>query len=167
MHPTGAHRTGSLPAEIERRGDRAGRVPRGPVGPLAPTFLPECSRWFAAKGYSPDSAAAAVSLAQRLSAWMVEVRIGIEGIDEDLLDRFLDVERSRERPCSSATRVIAAHSEPWSSATSATIRTARSFTSAGYRLRVSPGLTRTFPRFEVSGHAGGFTTDARRSRGSA
>jgi hypothetical protein len=35
-----------------------------------------------------------------------------------------------------------------------TIRTARSFSSGGYRLCESPGMTPTFPRFEVSGHAG-------------
>ena len=34
------------------------------------------------------------------------------------------------------------------------IRTARGFSSGGYRRRVSPGMTPTFPRFGVSGHAG-------------
>lgn len=77
------------------------RIQRVPVGPLALTVLDECRRWFAAKGYSPGSAAAAVNLAQRLSAWMEEAGAGIDEIDEDLLDRFVTAERSRERPCSS------------------------------------------------------------------
>ena len=37
---------------------------------------------------------------------------------------------------------------------SATIRTARSFSSGGYLLDVFPDMTPTFPRFGVSGHAG-------------
>ena len=70
------------------------RVPRLPVGPLAPGVLDECSRWFAAKGYSPGSAAGAVNLAQRLSAWMQEVGVGIGELDEELLDRFVTAELS-------------------------------------------------------------------------
>ena len=84
------------------------RVPRLPVGPLAPTVLDECSRWFAAKGYSPGSAAGAVNLAQRLSAWMQEVGAGVGDIDEDLLARFVAAEGSRDRPCSSVNRWMGA-----------------------------------------------------------
>lgn len=84
------------------------RIQRLPVGPLAPSVLEECRRWFAAKGYSPGSAAAAVNLAQRLSAWMEEVGADIDEIDEELLDRFVTAERSRERPCSSVKPWIGA-----------------------------------------------------------
>lgn len=84
------------------------RIQRRPVGPLAPTVLDECRRWFAAKGYSPGSAAGAVNLAQRLSAWMDEVGAGVGEIDEDLLARFVTAERSRERPCSSVKRWMGA-----------------------------------------------------------
>ena len=77
------------------------RIQRLPVGPLAPTVLDECGLWFAAKGYSPGSAAAAVNLAQRLSAWMQEVGAGLGEIDEELLARFVTAERSRDLPCGS------------------------------------------------------------------
>ena len=84
------------------------RIQRLPVGPLAPTVLDECSRWFAAKGYSPGSAAGAVNLAHRLSAWMHEVGAGVNDINEELLDRFVTAERSRDRPCSSVKRWMGA-----------------------------------------------------------
>lgn len=84
------------------------RVPRLPVGPLAPTVLDECSRWFSVKGYSSGSAAGVVNLAQRLSAWMQEVGAGVGEIDEELLARFVAAERSRDRPCASVKRWIGA-----------------------------------------------------------
>lgn len=84
------------------------RVARLPVGPLAPTVLGECSQWLAAKGYSPGSAAGVVNLAQRLSAWMQEVGAGVGEINEELLDRFVTAERSRDRPCSSVKRWMGA-----------------------------------------------------------
>ena len=84
------------------------RVSRLPVGPLAPTVLGECSRWFAAKGYSPGSAAGVVSLAQRLSGWMQEVGAGVAEIDEELLARFAAAEGSRDLPCSSVKRWMGA-----------------------------------------------------------
>ncbi len=84
------------------------RIQRLAVGPLAPTVLDECSRWFAAKGYSPGSAAGAVNLAQRLSAWMQEVGTGVGDINEELLDRFVTAERSRDLPCSSVKRWMGA-----------------------------------------------------------
>lgn len=84
------------------------RVPRLPVGPLALTVLDECSRWFSAKGYSPGSAAGAVNLAQRLSGWMQEVGAGVGEIDEELLDRFVTAERSRDLPCGSVNRWMGA-----------------------------------------------------------
>ncbi|MGH3447694.1 MAG: tyrosine-type recombinase/integrase [Nocardioidaceae bacterium] len=84
------------------------RIQRLAVGPLAPTVLDECSRWFAAQGYSPGSAAAALNLAQRLSAWMQEVGAEVGGIDEELLARFVSAEGSRDRPCSSVERWMGA-----------------------------------------------------------
>lgn len=81
------------------------RVPRVPVGPLAPTVLGECSRWLAAKGYSPGSAAGAMNVAQRLSMWMQAVGARVDDIDEELLVRFVAAERSRDRPCASV--------DPW------------------------------------------------------
>lgn len=77
------------------------RVPQVSVGPLAPTVLDECRRWFAAKGYSPGSVAGAVNLARRLSVWMQEVGADVGEISEELLDRFVAAERCRDRPCSS------------------------------------------------------------------
>ena len=38
------------------------RVPRVPVGPLAPMVLGECSGWLAGLGYSPGSAAGVVNV---------------------------------------------------------------------------------------------------------
>lgn len=84
------------------------RIQRLSVGPLAPTVMDECSRWLTAKGYSPGSAAGVVNLAQRLSAWMQEVGAGVGEIDEDLLDRFVTAEGSRDRPCSSVKRWMGA-----------------------------------------------------------
>lgn len=84
------------------------RIQRLCVGPLAPTVLDECRRWFAAKGYSPGSATGAVNLARRLSAWMHEVGAGVGEINEGLLARFVAAERSRERPCSSVNRWMGA-----------------------------------------------------------
>lgn len=80
------------------------RIQRLPVGPLASTVLDECSRWLAAKGYSPGSAAGAVNLAQRLSAWMQEVGAQVGEIDEELLARFVTAEGSRDLPCGSVSR---------------------------------------------------------------
>ncbi len=84
------------------------RVPRVPVGPLAPVVLDACSLWLTAKGYSSGSAAAVVNLVQRLSMWMQTVDAAVDDIDEELLARFVTAERSRERPCSSAQRWIGA-----------------------------------------------------------
>lgn len=84
------------------------RIPQRPVGPLVPTVLAECSRWLAAKGYSPGSAAGIVNLAERLSVWMQEIDAGIDEIDEKLLDRFVTAERSRDRPCSSVRACMGA-----------------------------------------------------------
>ena len=77
----------------------ADRVPRVPVGPLAPVVLGECSRWLAMQGYSPGSAAGIVNLLGRLSVWMRVVGAGVDDIDEELLDSFVAAERSRELVC--------------------------------------------------------------------
>lgn len=84
------------------------RIQRLPVGPLSPTVMDECRLWFEAKGYSPGSAAGALNLAQRLSAWMQEIGAGVDDIDEELLARFVTAEGSRERPCSSVKRWMGA-----------------------------------------------------------
>ena len=82
------------------------RVPRVPVGPLAPMVLGECSGWLAGLGYSPGSAAAVANVLERLSGWMQLVGAGIDDIDEDLLARFLAVEGSRDLPCLTVKRWI-------------------------------------------------------------
>ena len=82
------------------------RVPRVPVGPLAPMVLGECSGWLAGLGYSPGSAAAVVNVLERLSGWMQLVGAGIDDIDEGLLARFLAVEGSRDLPCLTVKRWI-------------------------------------------------------------
>jgi len=79
-----------------------------PVGPLAPTVLDECRWWLAAQGYSPGSAAGAVNLAQRLSAWMEDVGAGVGEITEELLGRFIAAEGSSDLPCSSVKRWMGA-----------------------------------------------------------
>jgi len=84
------------------------RVPRVPVGPLAPMVLGECSGWLAGQGYSPVSAAGIVNVLERLSWWMKLVGAGVDDIDEDLLARFLAVERSRDLPCVAVKRSIGA-----------------------------------------------------------
>jgi site-specific recombinase XerD len=75
------------------------RAPRVRVGPLAPMVLGECSGWLAGRGYSPGSAAGVVNVLERLSWWMQLAGAGVDDIDEDLLARFLAVERSRDLPC--------------------------------------------------------------------
>lgn len=77
----------------------ADRIPRVPVGPLAPTMLGECSQWLATQGYSPGSAAGIVNLLGRLSLWMRDTAAGVGDIDEDLLARFVAAERSRDFVC--------------------------------------------------------------------
>lgn len=57
-------------------------------------------------------------------------------------------------PSSSATLLIAAHSDSWSARISPTIRTARSRSSAGYLVDLLPDMTPTFPTNGVSGLAG-------------
>ena len=80
-------------------GPYADRIPRVAVGPLAPRLVGECSDWLAAQGYSPGSAAAVVNLLGRLSWWMQGVDVGVDDIGEELLDRFVAAERSREVVC--------------------------------------------------------------------
>lgn len=80
------------------------RVPRVPVGPLAPTVLGECSAWLSFKGYSPGSAAGVLNALGRLSLWMRTVGAGVEDIDEELLARFVAEERARDVVCVTAMR---------------------------------------------------------------
>lgn len=77
----------------------ADRIPRVPVGPLAPTVLHECRAWLVKQGYAPGSAAGVVNLLGRLSLWMQEVGVGVDDIDGELLDRFVLRERSRDVVC--------------------------------------------------------------------
>src|SRR5680860_1547671 len=73
----------------------ADRIPRVPVGPLAPAVLAECSSWLAGQGYSPGSAAGIVNLLARLSLWMQAEGASVDEIGQALLDRFVVLERSR------------------------------------------------------------------------
>lgn len=66
---------------------------------MAPTVLAECTEWLAAQGYSPGSAAGIVNLLGRLSLWMFEVGAGVDDVGEELLDRFVTAERSRDFVC--------------------------------------------------------------------
>lgn len=77
----------------------ADRIPRVAMGPLAPRVLTECSEWLAAQGYSPRSAAGIVNLLGRLSQWMQGVGAEVDEISEEMLDRFVVAERSREFVC--------------------------------------------------------------------
>jgi integrase len=77
----------------------ADRIPRVPVGPLAPTVLDECSHWLTAQRYSPRSAAGIVNLVARLSGWMEQVGAGVDDVDEDLLESFVQAECSRDVVC--------------------------------------------------------------------
>ena len=71
------------------------RIPRVPVGPLAPSVLAECSSWLAAQGYSRGTAKSIVNLLARLSLWMEREGAGVDEIGQTLLDRFVTSERSR------------------------------------------------------------------------
>ena len=82
------------------------RVPRVPVGPLAPMVLGECSEWLAGLGYSPGSAAGVVNVLERLSWWMQLAGAEVDDIDEDLLARFIAVEEARDLPCVAVKRWI-------------------------------------------------------------
>ena len=77
----------------------ADRVPRRPVGPLAPTVLRDSTCWLAAQGYSPGSAAGVVNLLGRLSLWMRDVDADLDDLDEGLLVRFVAAEQSRKVVC--------------------------------------------------------------------
>lgn len=77
----------------------ADRIPRVPVGPLAPMVLGECRSWLSGQGYSPGSAAGIVNLLARLSLWMQGVGAGVDDITGELLDRFVVTERSRDFVC--------------------------------------------------------------------
>ena len=79
-----------------------------PVGPLAPTVLEECRRWVAGQGYAPGSGAAVVNLLARLSVWMLEVGATVDDVDEQLLDRFLARERSRQVVCTTVKSSLGA-----------------------------------------------------------
>ncbi|OLT20868.1 hypothetical protein BJF81_15835 [Ornithinimicrobium sp. CNJ-824] len=59
----------------------ADRIPRVPVGPLAPTVLEEGRRWLDRQGYTPATAAGVVNLLVRLSVWMEEVGAEVDDID--------------------------------------------------------------------------------------
>ncbi len=82
------------------------RVPRVPVGPLAPTVVGECEAWLSAQRYSPGTAAGIVNVLSRLSMWMLAVGAELNDIDEVLLARFVAHERSREVPCTSTMRSL-------------------------------------------------------------
>ena len=77
----------------------ADRIPRVPVGPLAPTVLEECRRWLSEQGYSPGSAAGIMNLLERLSLWMQGVGAEVDDINGELLGRFVAAERSRDFVC--------------------------------------------------------------------
>lgn len=77
----------------------AERIPRMPVGPLAPVVLDECRKWLSERGYSRNSAAGIVNLAARLSLWMQGAGVGVDAIGEDLLARFVAAEQSRDFVC--------------------------------------------------------------------
>jgi alkylation response protein AidB-like acyl-CoA dehydrogenase len=49
-----------------------------------------------------------MNVAQRLSMWMQAVGAGVDGIEEELLVRFVAAERSRDRPCASVDSWIGA-----------------------------------------------------------
>ncbi len=83
----------------------ADRIPRVPVGPLAPRVLVECADWLDGLGYSPGSARGVVNLLGRLSLWMDRERAEVDDISEDLLARFLAVERSRDQFSATAVRI--------------------------------------------------------------
>ena len=82
------------------------RVPRVPIGPLAPAVVGECSSWLSAQRYSPGTAAGIVNVLSRLSMWMLTVGAEVNDIDEELLARFVADERSREVPCTSTMRSL-------------------------------------------------------------
>ena len=86
----------------------ADRIPRVPVGPLAPKVLAECSEWAAAQGYTPGSAAGIVNLLARLSVWMDMNNAGVDDLDEELLARFVVAERSREFVCATVKTAMGA-----------------------------------------------------------
>lgn len=77
----------------------ADRIPRVPVGPLAPTVLEECRHWLATQGYSPGTAAGVVNLLGRLSLWMRGAGTGIDDVGEGLLARFVAAEQARDHVC--------------------------------------------------------------------
>ena len=70
-------------------------IPRVPAGPLASSVLAECRTWMTEQGYAQGSASNIVNLLARLSLWMQTESADIDDICEELLDRFVDFERSR------------------------------------------------------------------------
>lgn len=71
------------------------RIPKIPRGPLAPAVLAECRSWMTGQGYAQGTTQIIVNLLERLSAWMHSEGTGIDGICEELLERFVAYEQSR------------------------------------------------------------------------
>ncbi|UVI36421.1 tyrosine-type recombinase/integrase [Brevibacterium spongiae] len=62
-------------------------------------MLAECSAWLAAQGYTPGTSAGILNLLGRLSLWMQQVGAEADDLSQELLDRFIVAERSRDFVC--------------------------------------------------------------------
>jgi len=66
------------------------------TGPLAP-FAPALVQELASLGYATTSATMQMQLAASLSRWLLAAGIGLDGVSEPLLDRFLTERRAQGR----------------------------------------------------------------------
>lgn len=86
--------------------DRGG-IPRLPAGPLG-EVVADLVAWLRAEGYAPGTATSVACTAARLGAWMAEARLGIEDLDDAVLDRFVAAQvRGPARHPSPVRRIVA------------------------------------------------------------
>ena len=64
--------------------------------------------WLRAEGYAPGTATSVACTAARLGVWMAEARLGLEDLDDAVLDRFVAAQvRGPARHPSSVRRIVA------------------------------------------------------------
>ena len=86
--------------------DRGG-IPRLAAGPLT-EVVPALVEWLRTEGYAPGTMASVACTAARLGAWMAGAGLGVDALDEAVLDRFLAAQgRGALRHPSSAQRITA------------------------------------------------------------
>lgn len=83
-----------------------GGIPRRDAGPLA-ALLSELIGWMRAEGYSDGTALSVANATARLGAWMKTANLTATDLDDEVVDAFVQEERSGPKPHpSSAKRIV-------------------------------------------------------------